>query len=367
MPQLEAWEQVYVSNAEFLDDVHGELGCTACHGGDATATDMEGAHTDVVTHPDDQTTCGTCHAEIAEHSATSLHSTLGGYLAVLGTRATDEAMPALTEAYDNHCAECHTTCGQCHVSRPASNGGGLLDGHAFKQTPPMNQTCVGCHGSRVENEFKGRNVLETGESVPADVHFNPNGMPCFACHAGEQMHGSLEMGAVDRYDGDVVPACEDCHPDLVGANAQHTEHHLEELACQVCHSVAYKNCYSCHVQLSDEGVPYFRTEPSEMGLYIGRNFEQSESRPWSWVVVRHVPIDRESFSFYGDDLLRNFDARPTWAYATPHSIQPSTPQNASCTACHGNPDVFLTADKVAEAELEANREVIVQEVPSLDP
>jgi len=54
---------------------------------------------------------------------------------------------------------------------------------------------------------------------------------------------------------------------------------------------------------------------------------------------------------------------PTWAYATPHNIQRKTPQTASCNACHGNPDIFLTEDKVSAEELQANQPVIIQEVP----
>ncbi|MCJ7725856.1 MAG: hypothetical protein MUP76_05645, partial [Acidimicrobiia bacterium] len=66
-----------------------------------------------------------------------------------------------------------------------------------------------------------------------------------------------------------------------------------------------------------------------------------------------------------DDLLPNFDARPTWVYATPHNIQRNTPQNASCGSCHGNAELFLTEDRVAPEELEANRPVIVIEIPPL--
>jgi thiosulfate/3-mercaptopyruvate sulfurtransferase len=76
-----------------------------------------------------------------------------------------------------------------------------------------------------------------------------------------------------------------------------------------------------------------------------------------------VPIDRDSFSYYGEDLLPNFDSLPTWKYATPHNIQRITPQNESCNACHGNDEIFLTADDVGPDELEANRDVIVEELP----
>ena len=59
--------------------------------------------------------------------------------------------------------------------------------------------------------------------------------------------------------------------------------------------------------------------------------------------------------FYGENLLSNFDALPTWVYSTPHNIQRNTPQNASCEACHANPEIFLTADKVQAVEQNANQ------------
>jgi thiosulfate/3-mercaptopyruvate sulfurtransferase len=83
------------------------------------------------------------------------------------------------------------------------------------------------------------------------------------------------------------------------------------------------------------------------------------------VTLRHIPVDKDAYDFYGENLLPNFDALPTWAYTTPHNIQRNTPQTASCNSCHGNPDIFLTADKVAEEELQANQSVIIEEVPPL--
>ena len=58
-------------------------------------------------------------------------------------------------------------------------------------------------------------------------------------------------------------------------------------------------------------------------------------------------------------MMPDFDNAPTWAYTTPHNIQLQTPQTESCAACHDNPDIFLTADKVAPEELDANRGVII--------
>jgi thiosulfate/3-mercaptopyruvate sulfurtransferase len=113
----------------------------------------------------------------------------------------------------------------------------------------------------------------------------------------------------------------------------------------------------------EDGVAYYKVEPSEMDFKIGRNPLQSEDRPWKYVPVRHVPVDPDSFSYYGEDLLPNFDALPTWKYATPHNIQRNTPQNETCGACHGNAELFLTAEDVAPGEQEANKDVIVEELP----
>jgi hypothetical protein len=100
-----------------------------------------------------------------------------------------------------------------------------------------------------------------------------------------------------------------------------------------------------------------------MGFKIGRNPYQSEERPWEYVLVRHVPVEPDTFAFYGDGLLSDFDNVPTWKYATPHNIQRITPQNESCENCHENRDLFLTADDVAPDELEANASVIVDCAP----
>ncbi|NJN44841.1 MAG: hypothetical protein HC806_09075 [Anaerolineae bacterium] len=97
---------------------------------------------------------------------------------------------------------------------------------------------------------------------------------------------------------------------------------------------------------------------------IGRNPNPNYHRPYEYVPVRHVPVDVNSYSFYGENLLPNFNLLPTWTYATPHNIQRITPQNESCTSCHGNPDIFLTIDKVAPEEVEANQSVIVDQIPA---
>jgi hypothetical protein len=142
--------------------------------------------------------------------------------------------------------------------------------------------------------------------------------------------------------------------------------HSADLSCQVCHSVTYTSCDGCHVAISERtGNPFFATEATYLTFFIGQNPIRSLQRPYRYVPVRHIPIAPTSYEFYGENLLPNFDALPTWAHATPHNIQRNTPQTESCNACHGNAEIFLTADKVKPEELEANRPVIVEIVPPL--
>jgi thiosulfate/3-mercaptopyruvate sulfurtransferase len=306
--------------------------------------------------------CGTCHIDVQEAHQDSLHAALTGYDTALYERSTPDNHPTLEAAEEGHCNNCHATCGQCHVSQPTSVGGGLLDGHEFLSTPPMSRTCTACHGSRVGDEYTGGN-----EGYPADVHLTGERMNCADCHTGDEMHGE-GIESAHRYEGARAPLCETCHEDALTADSGIEQHtiHGQEVACEVCHSVAYKNCSSCHVARTDEGIPFFETADTWMDFRIGLNPVRTAERPWQYVLVRHVPIDPESFAFYGDNLLPNFDLRPTWLYATPHNTQASTPQNEECTNCHGNSSLFLTASAVTAEERDANASVIVAQPPSIN-
>ncbi len=376
MAPLEPWEKVFVDATKFPQTVHGAILCTDCHGG-ISSSDMDIAHTNLVARPGEgaQNACSTCHPDISASFANSLHATLQGYWTVLNKRSTRANYPALEQAFTNHCAKCHTSCGDCHVGQPASVGGGLFEGHVFLRTPPMTRSCTACHGSRVGNEYLGKI-----EGLPGDVHFRQGRMNCMDCHTGQELHGQpsncneCHKGpegktlppANHRYDGLQRPTCESCHPDVTLGrdNIQMHVVHGKDLSCQVCHSITYTNCDGCHVAISQKtGKPFFETQATYFTFLIGLNPLRSMTRPYKYVPLRHVPISPTSFSFYGENLLPNFNNLPTWVYATPHNIQRRTPQAATCNSCHGNAALFLTIDKVAPEEVEANRNVIVPEIP----
>ncbi len=365
MAPLEPWEKVLVDGEAFPQTDHGELTCIECHLG-TNVSDKTAAHEGMVVSPSAQPEiyCAECHEEETAAFPNSLHNTQAGYWTAINSRNGNvpEDHAQLQEMFGNHCATCHTTCGECHVSQPENVGGGLFTGHVFEATPPMTRSCTACHGSRVGNEFLGKN-----EGYPGDVHFREARMSCVKCHEGAELHGMTEetASAEHRLSGAEDPQCIDCHAEVVsGDGIDMHQRHGDTLSCQVCHSVTYTSCDGCHVAVSEtSGNPYFETDATYMTFLIGRNPIQSEDRPYEFVPVRHVPSAPDSYEFYGDDLLKNFDALSTWVYSTPHNIQRNTPQNASCEACHGNPDIFLTADKVRAEEMTANAAVIVDVLP----
>jgi hypothetical protein len=381
VPSLEAWEKVLVNGEAYLRTVHGQIPCMDCHNGEQSS-DKTNAHNGLIANSssDPKDTCGECHPDVVAMNQYSLHTNLAGYWKVLDPRrdlADSASHAAITEMFDNHCDSCHATCGDCHVSQPALVGGGFIDGHLFNRTPLMTRNCTACHGSRIGNEYLGKH-----EGLLGDVHLRVGRMNCVDCHSGHEMHGqpaecqtchigseTVSVAPADhRYAGVQQPRCETCHtPAAIGQDGlpMH-EVYGSDLSCQVCHSIAYTSCDNCHVALSDTtGSPFFKTEASYLGFYIGLNDLRSYDRPYKFVPVRHVPISTESFSFYGENLLPSFDALPTWKYTTPHNIQRITPQVESCNSCHGNPDLFLTIDKVKPEEVEANLPVIVGVVPPI--
>lgn len=366
MPPLEVWEKVQIRDT-FLRDQHGRLSCTFCHEGDRESLAKEAAHKGFLADPSEgqAPACVGCHEGIVADHAVSAHGTQQGYFTSFFRRTGLSATsPELMDMYGSECAECHTSCGQCHVSRPASVEGGFLGGHEVRRTPNPVYTCMACHGSRVADEFRGVNV-----GIPADIHYLSQ-KNCLFCHDADEMHGDGTTPDT-RYDVSDAPSCRDagCHAYVTKAaqNEYHSEHHLENVACQVCHAVSYKNCYQCHV---GEGLQM----PSRMDFRIGRNPRQDSRHPWEYVVLRHVPIAPDSYSGWGISMP-HYSSYPTWVYASPHSIRRSTPQTASCEACHEDPSLYLTQayvdSLIAEGtmfqeEIAANEAVMVDELPKCD-
>lgn len=358
---MELYEKLLVED-EFLETDHGEIACVDCHGGNPSDPNWETAHEGLVkdpTFPDASKACGDCHEEIVDVGKSSLHVSLLPYRVIMGKRVTpDESVKkAVDMAMETHCMECHSSCGQCHVSRPDSVEGGLVQGHTFMKTPPMATNCTSCHGSRLEKEFTGKNP-----GIPGDVHFVKENMKCVSCHEAGEMHGDGKE-YLSMHDVANRPKCVDCHEDAGSETSKIKTHqlHHETVSCAVCHSLEYKHCYGCHVGKDDKGLPYFQTEETVMDFKIGLNPTITEERPYKFITVRHVPISPSLFDYYVKGALNNFDQVPTWKPTTPHNIQRKTPQSKSCKSCHKKAKLFLTEKDVGEEERKANQKVIVPE------
>ena len=355
-------EKILIDPKIVEDENHGEIACHECHGGNPDDPNWKTAHKDVVkdpTYPDATAACGDCHDEINEHYAKSLHVSLRPYMVVIGKRAnTDGAIHnKVAEGMANHCFQCHSSCGQCHISRPNSVDGGLLDRHLFVGEPPMHEVCTACHGSRVKKEYFGEK-----DGLQPSVHQEME-MKCGDCHTAEEMHGDgREYG--HRFEVENGPKCVDCHEEIYDRDADNVithRIHKDEVSCHVCHAQPYNNCSVCHVGTDTKGLAFYKTKASWFGFKIGLNPLKSEKRTQRFVPLRHVPVDRKTFDFYVKDGLSNFNAVSTWKLATPHNIRLKTPQNTACNSCHGNKLLFLMEKDVDVAEQEANKGVIVPE------
>ena len=359
MAPLELYEKLYVKNA-FLNSDHGQIPCEQCHGGNPDDADWQTAHEEISkdpTFPDPTAVCGDCHGEITKSVPASHHYSLAPVFGAIEARAsTDrpETMAEVRKAQSRHCGSCHASCGQCHISRPAYVGGGFLSGHQFIR-PPMETVCAACHGGRVFSEYTG-----VKEDYPADVHFISAEMACSKCHSSAQIHADGSMAA-NRFDAPNRPSCRNCHEHVQansGTNKFHAQH-ADDLACQVCHSQANKNCFSCHVGTDEKGLPYFKCDATRAMFKIGRNPLKSNARPEDYVVLRHAPVSPKLFDAYTPNALSRFDRQPTWKASAPHNIQKRTARNSSCNACHGRDALFLDPHDMNDWERKANALVIV--------
>lgn len=388
--------------------VHMGKTCTDCHGGDDSKNTRAAAHTGDFKAIPGSGDCTPCHAATVASAGKSLHTTLAGYAANLAERGFGTVDAATAAArFDAQCTKCHVAntegepaCGFCHVSVPQTAGGGLLAGHAFQKTPSQENNCTACHGSRVKDEYYGQNsaLLERNKAaydagspwkaadftLKADTHKSA-GLDCVGCHSAAEMHGEGAPADDSRYAVTTAPRCEDCHgPGKADASAfaavgLHTSDHLESMDCYVCHAQPYKNCFSCHTDVTATGLAFYKinggdptlaarkaaaTDPTMVAPDALMTFRAGLNPLWTgegdtehkkYSVLRHVPGDSDVFTYTGANavagLIPDMAASPTWKHATPHTIQRKTAITASCTNCHGGDYTkFWLTDPVGDAE-----------------
>jgi len=372
---LEPWEKVYIglgrngkSYAD-VDPVHALIGCVNCHGGTEPAG-FEQAHDSTLIHDpstNPEQNCNPCHKQIVETNKNSMHTMAWGERTTIAQRELgadadhddfDGLDSVLTDGFDGECTSCHTTCGQCHVSRPNAVHGGFIDNHTFNRIPDQTDNCMACHGTRIAVDYKGTLV-----GNKPDVHYM-DGKQCWYCHQ-EDMHADASSYATRYHMVDMAgyPTCEGCHSAEVASNYYHGAHWPGSgvgLSCFVCHSQPYYNCNSCHsggewrdgyVSIGGDvnagGGDYLEYP----GFRIGYNYNQ-DLHDGKWIVVRHIPVSVDSYEPWGHNTLAAYDARPTWEYSSPHNIRRFTAQTDTTGGVTCSENCHLTG---AKAELNGKR------------
>ena len=334
-PHYEPYDRVFMGGEGYESykvSGHSMVGCTGCHKGTGNTSDKAIAHSgDFIVHPsaEYETTCGACHQTIVDGFSTSLHQGTGQKRKVTirsGLNGHEEfhLLPANhKEGYNNNCAHCHGTCGNCHVVRPPIAGGGLVNGHEFTDEPDMLNICISCHASR-----GGHAYLGVAPGTKPDVHLTEAGYECVDCHTGAELHGNGV--AVDhRYAYSELPECEDCHSGIQSSNTYHMMH-IGDFNCQVCHSQDYNNCASCHIHGDGARIP------SYLGFKIAKNPIPTVKTGYELALVRRTLAAPDNWEVYGVEDYTNFDAFPTYNYTTPHNLQRWTSRTQSDGACSLN-------------------------------
>ncbi len=372
-PHYEPYDRVYMGGAgyeEYKQSGHYEIGCTGCHNGVDNTEDKALAHSgDFIRHPSmfAEEKCASCHSTIVDHFATNLHHGTGQKRKVTmrsGLSGPDEfdQLPAhQIEGYNANCATCHASCGECHVVRPLSGGGGLASGHAFTKTPDMVTICVTCHVSR-----GGHAYLGVAAGTEPDVHLTALNFQCIDCHDAEELHGDGQP-VEQRYAYSKLPKCIDCHEGAKKSNTYHSMH-FDDFNCQVCHSQDYNNCASCHIHGDGARIP------SYLDYKIAGNPLPDLKPGFDLALVRRAPAAPDNWEVYGIDQLANFDVLPTYNYTSPHNILRWTSRtNVGSKACFENchirneggtlvnKELYLFLEDLEDWELEANQGIVVDD------
>ena len=351
-----------------IDPNHARIGCVGCHGGvsivdapDDTSA-FRAAHSGLIRDPSviGEIGCsgGSCHGEIVSRNETSMHSNLWGEKAHVALRNgydTFAECPAdIQDGYSANCSSCHTTCGQCHVSRPNAAGGGFVEqrvgySHKFIRTPSEENVCTACHGSRIGDDWNANQERVPG-NLP-DVH-NEYGYTCLDCHS-EDLHGEGPEDAnyTSRYQVSNLPQCIDCHQIDLDDNIFHRSHWPNgdksdgpDLSCYACHAQQYNNCNTCHADRWK--TEYVADNSGEYRVYpqfkLGRNpYYKQAGHPHAnsdWVAIRHVPVSPDAYDGWGISIMSNHAAMETWKYASPHNIQRWTERTLVDPAWAETPD-----------------------------
>ena len=256
--------------------------------------------------------CETCHKDIAENYAKSLHYTWAGVEGEFAKGAGEDFGLTVPKG----CYKCHTplkNCSGCH-----KDYGAFPTGHG--QTMTMEDNCLNCHIKRPGANYVGKLAKMHKEGPHPDIHYE-KGLSCMDCHPVSELHGDGKEYANERLA--VQVRCEDCHKSpgktvkdmpVTQYSSDLAAHKLHEgkLDCAACHSGWYQTCINCHLETK-------KTEGStteEFRLAVGHE-------------GKVVP-------FYRMSVIYDNITKVHWTERTPHTITKAK----DCAFCHDNPEVL---------------------------
>lgn len=354
---------MYLVSEEYPATLHGSLGCTFCHGGDATAADAKTSMADIVAYPTADggvAVCGTCHSDVTDVFVTSLHYTTAGIECALQERlsvASKEAGDDIASiAYrDASCRDCHADCGMCHVrSAQQEQFGteytGLIDNHMFigeSTNETVEVTCNYCHAGAIASCF-----------VNDDVH-GPSGagMTCMDCHSTSDVHGDGNAYDTMIHSGAVSVECEDCHAESALESDVHTKSHLDNVDCWARHTAEYNVCYNCHGWGSLANGDAF---VAENDIILGMDVEEDKITTLVKAPIGELMMQENGYTLQMDDL----NTRSSWWIGFTHGVIVPEVNQDFCDRCHGEGSALLK-----EADLQFpdhETEQLVGELPAVD-
>ena len=203
-----------------------------------------------------------CHSDISENFATSLHYTGAGMKDEYAKGAAGEFGIDMDEYYAQWtCSKCHaTTCEKCHGEDP----------HEEDLSTNMT-TCDQCHFKKQTATFIGDMPMHKKKGPHADIHYE-KGLTCIDCHNAEELHGDGNV-YTSQLEA-VTTKCEDCHnsPGMTVKDMSVTQYsqdidahktHDDKLDCTACHSGWALTCNNCHLD-TRKG-----TQPVSDEFYLG--------------------------------------------------------------------------------------------------
>lgn len=355
---------LYLVSEDFATTLHGMLGCTYCHGGDAQATDAAAAMEGMEPYPTTdggEAACGECHADVVDTYATSLHATTAGiecsYQNRLAAASEKAGVDLAAVNYrSTGCPDCHATCGECHVRNAAqSNFGiedtGLIDGHLFVDATSTDQitgTCLACHAGSITACF-----------TESDVH-GPIGadMSCMDCHTVDEIHGDGVERTTMAHSGAIKITCETCHEEDDLTGEWHSASHLESVECWSCHSVAYNTCRSCHGwdAASRGDAPFTNADE----LLLGYDTVNGKI-----TTLTKAPVDAGMLGDAGVELDdADLNNGSTFYPGFTHGAVLPEPSQELCDRCHGEATALIDEGDLQYPDYE--RDHLVDPLPAVD-